>query len=74
MVALLCGPAPEGYTRWSVRLVADRCVQVEGPVAVCRETVRRTLTNKRAHAVAANGMVPSCRAAWGVCCAQGRRA
>jgi len=48
LVALLCGPAPEGHARWTVRLLADRFVQLEGSVEVSRETVRRVLKKKRA--------------------------
>ncbi len=57
LIALLCGPVPEGHARWTVRLLADRFVQLEGSVDVSRETVRRTLKKKRAQAVAGNGMV-----------------
>jgi len=59
LVALLCGPAPEGHARWTVRLLADRFVQLAGSVQVSRETVRRTLKKKRAQAVAGNGVVHS---------------
>ncbi len=58
-VALLCSPAPEGYSRWTVRLLADRFVRLEGSVSIARETVRRTLKKKRAQAVAADGVVHS---------------
>jgi len=59
LVALLCGPAPEGYARWSVRLLTDRVVQLEGSVEVSRETVGRTLKKQRAQTVAGHGMVHS---------------
>lgn len=57
LVALLCGPAPEGYSRWSVRLLTDRFVHLDGRVAIARETVRRVLKKKRAQAVADQGVV-----------------
>jgi hypothetical protein len=44
LVALACSESPEGYARWSVRLLADRVVELgvsEAPVG--RETVRRAL-------------------------------
>lgn len=61
LVALLCGPVPAGQARWSVRLLADRFVQLAGSVAVSRETVRRTLKKKCAQALAADGMVHPAR-------------
>jgi hypothetical protein len=44
LIAALCGPAPKGYARWSLRLLADRAVEMEivdEPVSY--ETVRQTL-------------------------------
>lgn len=43
LIALSCEPAPEGYQRWSMRLLADRFVVVETGEKVGRETIRRTL-------------------------------
>ena len=59
LVALLCGPAPAGYSRWSVRLLADRFVQLDGSVPIARETVRRVLKKKRTQTVADQGVVHS---------------
>jgi transposase len=49
LVALVCGPAPEGYARWTMRLLADRWVTLEYTDAktVSRETIRRTLKKTR---------------------------
>ena len=44
LIALACSEPPKGNERWSVRLLADRFVQLEcadGPIS--RELVRRTL-------------------------------
>jgi transposase len=44
LIALACSEPPKGHKRWSVRLLADRFVQLEcseGPIS--RELVRRTL-------------------------------
>jgi transposase len=44
LIALACSEPPKGHERWSVRLLADRFVQLEcadGPIS--RELVRRTL-------------------------------
>ena len=45
LIALLCGPAPDGYGRWSLRLLADELVKIEGGEVedISYETVRRTL-------------------------------
>jgi len=43
LIALACGPAPEGRARWTLRLLADRFVQLEHVPALSHETVRRTL-------------------------------
>ena len=48
LIATYCSPAPEGYARWSVRLLADRFVVLEEdretPLSFRRETLRRTLS------------------------------
>ena len=44
LIAALCGPAPEGYARWSLRLLADKAVELEiidEPISY--ETVRQAL-------------------------------
>lgn len=74
LVALLCGPAPAGADRWTLRLLADRFVQLEGSVPISRETVRRVLKKKRAQAVAEGGMVHPAGAERGVRRPHGRRA
>jgi len=43
LIALACGPAPEGRARWSLRLLADRLVELHVVEAISRESVRRTL-------------------------------
>jgi transposase len=43
LVALLCQQPPEGYERWSLRLVADKLVELEIVEGVSHETVRRVL-------------------------------
>ena len=48
LIATCCGPAPDGYARWSVRLLTDAFVVLEEdtttPVPIGRETIRRTLS------------------------------
>lgn len=43
LVALSCGPAPEGRTRWTLRLLAERLVELEIVEEISHETVRETL-------------------------------
>jgi hypothetical protein len=43
LVALACGSPPEGRSRWTLRLLADRMVALEYVEEVSYETVRRTL-------------------------------
>ncbi len=43
LVALSCGNPPKGCARWSLRLLADRAVELEYINSVSHETVRRVL-------------------------------
>jgi transposase len=43
LVALSCTDPPEGFARWSLRLLADRVVELEYIDSVSHETVRRIL-------------------------------
>jgi transposase len=43
LIALSCSAPPEGYARWTLRMLADRMVQLEYTEQVSYETVRRTL-------------------------------
>jgi transposase len=43
LIALACGPAPEGQAQWTLRLLADRLVELQHVSSVSYETVRRTL-------------------------------
>ena len=43
LVALTCSEAPRGRSRWSLRLLADRMVELGYVESVSHETVRRTL-------------------------------
>ena len=43
LVALSCSEAPEGRGSWTLRLLADRMVELGHVGGVSRETVRRTL-------------------------------
>jgi len=43
LVALSCGEPPEGHDRWSLRLLADKLVELRYIDDVSYETVRRVL-------------------------------
>ena len=43
IVALCCGDPPVGFSRWSLRLLADRVVELGWIEEISHETIRRTL-------------------------------
>lgn len=49
LVALSCGEPPPGFARWSLRLLADRAVELEYIDSVSYETVRRVLKKTRSN-------------------------
>jgi hypothetical protein len=47
VIALRLGPPPPGYANWSLRLLAERVVELKLVASVSHETVRRTLKKTR---------------------------
>ena len=43
LTALACSQPPRGYARWTLRLLAERLVELEVVGAISHETVRRAL-------------------------------
>ena len=43
LVALCCGTVPAGHGRWTLRLLADKLVELKIVDSICHETVRQTL-------------------------------
>ena len=43
IIALACGEPPTGYSRWTVRLLTEKIVELSILPTASRETVRRTL-------------------------------
>jgi len=43
LIALSCSEAPKGYARWSLRLLADKMVELKYVESVSHETVRQKL-------------------------------
>lgn len=55
LVALCCSEPPEGFSRWSLRLLADKAVELEYVDSISHETVRRLL-KKRIETAEEKGM------------------
>ena len=43
LIALSCSKAPEGFSKWSLRLLADKMVELRYVDEISYETVRRVL-------------------------------
>jgi transposase len=43
LIALACSPAPEGQAHWTLRLLADKLVELQHVSSISYETVRQTL-------------------------------
>jgi len=46
LVALSCSEPPEGFTRWSLRLLADQAVELRYVDSISYETIRRVLKKR----------------------------
>ena len=46
LLALVCGDAPEGRNRWTLRLLGQRMVELGYVKSVSHETIRQTLKKK----------------------------
>lgn len=44
LIALACSDPPDGYERWSLRLLQDRLVRLDIVDNISHETIRQTLT------------------------------
>lgn len=58
VIAVACTPAPEGHDHWTLRLLADKIVELDYAESFSHEAVRRLL-KKHAETVAATGVVHS---------------
>jgi transposase len=47
LVATCCSPAPQGRARWTLRMLADKLVELEAVDSISPETVRGTLKKMR---------------------------
>lgn len=55
LIALSCGEPPEGFARWSLKLLADKVVELNYVDSISHETIRQIL-KKRNQALATQGM------------------
>jgi len=46
IIALACGPVPEGYAKWSVRLLADKSVELNYIDSISFKSVHRLLKKR----------------------------
>lgn len=46
IIALACTDPPEGYSRWTVRLLADKCVELGFLESVSAMTINRTVKKR----------------------------
>lgn len=51
VIALACSALPPGQARWSLRLLADKLVELEVVEAISYQTVRRTLKKTRSRPI-----------------------
>jgi len=49
LVALSCSTAPAGYSRWSLRMLADKMVELEYVDDISHETVRQVLKKTKSN-------------------------
>ena len=63
LVAVSCSEPPEGFARWSLRLLADKVVELDYIVGISHESVRRIL-KKRNQTLATNRLGDSTIAKW----------
>jgi len=47
LIAVACSEPPVGQKRWTLRLLADKLVELEVGDSIARETVRQTLKKTR---------------------------
>jgi transposase len=49
LIAVACTPAPNGQTRWTLRLLAEQAVELGFADSIARETVRQVLKKTRSN-------------------------
>ena len=54
LIALACSEPPEGYAQWSIRLLADKVVELQIVETVHHNTIARTLKKTNLNHIAVN--------------------
>jgi hypothetical protein len=73
LIALACGPAPEGQAPWPLRLLADKLVERRHVTSIWHETVRRALKKTNCRRTGSStgrflpNIVPSLSPPWKMC-------
>ncbi len=49
LIALACSEAPMGHAKWTLRMLADKLVELEVVSVISHETVRQTLKKTNCH-------------------------
>jgi len=49
LIALSCSEAPTGYARWSLRLLADKMIELKYADSISHETVRQVLKKTKSN-------------------------
>lgn len=47
LIAIACSPPPDGRAKWTLKMLADKLVELEVVDSICDQTVRRTLKKTR---------------------------
>lgn len=71
LIALACSKPPDGYERWSLRLLKDRIIRLEIVDKISHETIRQT-QKKQSQAVVKRAVVCSTTSQRGLCLPNGR--
>jgi transposase len=59
LIALCCSEAPEGYATWTLRMLADKMVELHLVESISHETIRKTLKKTNlSHGKSKNGAYP----------------
>jgi hypothetical protein len=69
---LSCSKAPEGFARWSLRLLADKMVALKHVDHISHKTIRRALKKKRDEALESNWLGDTALAEQPLCDANGK--
>lgn len=70
LIATCCSKAPEGYTRWTLKMLGDKLVQMNYVESISLETVRQTLKKmnlslgKRKNGASRPKQTPNSSAKW----------